>query len=550
MGYDRDERRVMSDSDRFWSRWSGLKSRCPNAWFDEVQRDPLLRRVRLMVDLSLVGERHILLGPAEYTAAAGRAGTTRAVHSDLVGEPPLEEGIDIREGGPVQRSLAISMDARLVDPIAILQSGRPISGRAEASLFFPDLNWDERLVWMRGPLSGEVSFGSHTKELLDLSISDPPNRGAQIPPWLLDASRFPRILAESVGLRIPIVIGRATLPAPRVDNSTTGSYDEFLICYGHDVVVETVWVNGAISVSGSQQSVFDELGLPVTIWRFLSVVGVTDDFDEVHVEVRESTAKLSGLDIPEAVRRVLGYGGLLRERISESRFSEASAKIGQFGSSNGGTLPKIAINTPTSAIEYVGQALLADHPYLSLAWDGPGLGLIAIDHRAESVASLSNGVYPVIGRVPGGRYKQNALSDLRTNFVLRWGYDPVTDSWPNFEQRNAKNNALCAMAERLLEEEQTAEEISALSIGDASMAAFVADWLVEHLSRPSLEVEIECYPVAWLIFRLGDKIKWTDVGLFSSVSAIIVHRSWSRGRVALTLRLFPSWKQGGAVQAG
>src|SRR6185503_11800638 len=93
-------------------------------------------------------------------------------------------------------------------------------------------------------------------------------------------------------------------------------------------------------------------------------------------------------------------------------------------STAGRNAPRVCLNRQTSVISALTE-VLGDYPWCSLAWDGARLGPVVVDSRAEPIAHLQVGRYPVLGRTKGGRYEVSDPSDLRTRFSLRYDYDPV-----------------------------------------------------------------------------------------------------------------------------
>jgi hypothetical protein len=541
---DRDERQFRPEPDQFWTRWSLTnRGRLPASWATVLASDPLLTGARVVVDLALGGgARRVLLGPTGWDATAGVGGDSRLVAGELADEPVLDEALTVGEAGPSGRSIALSVAGRLVAADELLRLGLPLAGRGEVSLLAPGVSWDDRLVWLRGPLRGGVQFG-HRDEFVDLSVEDPVVGEAEIPPWILDSDRWPNIPSSSVGQRVPIVVGRGFGPCPRIDSSNGGTEDDFVVAYGWGLEVEQVYVAGTLATLTTDytvEEVKDGLGLPVTVIRLAAGAG-SDEFAEVHAKVAESADRRRGLDLPAAVRRLLHeYGGFSADRLSDRLFAECQARVAAFGPATGtGSVPRVCVNQPVGSLEFV-STMLESYPYLSIVWDGAGLGLVASDHRATPCASLERGVYPIAERVEGGRYSETGLDDLRTAFTLRTQYNPVSDRFALVGLRRPSNNALCAMAQSLLGVDQAEGELTSVHIADASTQAFVLDWLVEHRCRLAYEVEVNAYPLAWFFLRLGDTVRWTDddAGL-SAAPAIVVGRTWSRGLVTIRLRVYP-----------
>lgn len=560
MGLDRDEQRVYSAAYDWWSRWSGggSASRVPAAWATALHDDPLLRSARVVVDLSLGGGQvRILVGPAFAFAAAGRSSEPRRIHGELLSEPTLTEEIEPGQGGLQRRSVSVSVSGRLVRPAAVLATGRPLAGHGEVSLLCDGMGWDDRIVWLRGPTNAGVVFGCDA-EIVDVTISDPNLSGQVVPPWILDVDRWENLPETSVGERVPIVIGDVILPCARINSSDEGGTDRFLVAYGHGgLQLTTAWVRAGAEVraeedaTGTLTETDDALQLPVTIVGFAggpaSVVAEIDC--EVFVQVRSADEDLRGLNVVEAVRRLVRDYDPGRE--SPRLFSEAASRLAQLGATSSGTYPGLVVNTAAGLYDYVGNDVFADHPYLSLAWDGARIGPVLIDHRAQPVARLGPGVYPVAARVEGGRYEEGALDDLRTSFTVRYDYTPVSGVWRGVRTRNPGNNNVCAAAAALLGGEQVGDDVQALSVRDESTAGVILDWLCEHYGRLPYTVEVLCYPVAWFVFRLGDAIRWTDPDVgFEDVAALVVGRERRHGAVTLKLRLYPDlWKVGGGSRS-
>lgn len=564
---DRDEDRLVDDPPEGWARFSIVnRGRTPAGWATALRRDPMLRTAAVVVDLSMGrGQRRIVLGPMAVNVDAGLDGQTRAIRQAMLEEPELQESLQIGEPGPSSRSSAVSVDGRLVGPAALVATGWPLAGRGEVSLVAEGVSWDDRLVWIRGTMASGVQWGLD-EEFVDVTVDDPPIGGAEIPPWILDAERWPDIVDQSVGQRVPIVIGRGILPCPRVDHSegidndgdgandiAPGTRDEFVVCYGTDVTVERVWIGGTAAEETIDYTVHqgtDSIDLPVTTIRGVSNRSAQLD-NEVHAKVVETVT--AGLNLGTLIRRVLhDYGGFAADRLSDRLFAEFSARAGAYGpnTSTGLSIPRVVVNEPAGSLDYVANGLLESYPYVSLVWDGAGIGPVVVDHRADPVAALTRGRGYVLGRQAGARYRETPISELRTGFSLQWGYDPVQRTYAQVSFRNRMNNALCELAAQVIGADQVDGGRSSVTITDSASANASLDWLCEHFCRPAYDVDLDCFPQAWFAIRLGDTVTWTDDQVdFEAEKAIVTGRSWSRGHVTLSLRVFPRiWRVGGGTQ--
>jgi hypothetical protein len=563
---DRDEDRLVDDPPEGFARFTiANRGRVPASWATALRRDPQLRSAAVVVDLSMGrGQRRIVLGPKSPTVAAGLDGQTRAVHQSMIDEPELEESLEIGEPGPAGRSVAISVDGRLVGAADLIGTGWPLAGRGEVSLVADDVSWDDRLVWVRGTMASGVSFG-RDEEAVDLTVDDPPIGGSEIPPWILDDERWSNIVDQSVGARVPLILGAGVTPCPRVDHSegidtdgdgiddvAAGVHDDFLVCYGHGVTVNRVWVGGTANVEGTGYSVVqtaDALELPVTLIRGLRNASAQIDV-EVHAKVTQTST--AGLTLATLIRTILhDYGGFGGDRLSDRLFAEFAARAGNYGpdTSTGLSIPRVVVNEPTGALDFVASGLLESYPYVSLVWDGSGIGPVVVDHRSDPVDALARGRGYVLDRPNGTRYKETPISDLRTTFSLQYGYDPVQRTYTGIALRNRRNNALCELAAQVIGGDQVDGQRTSITIQDSASAEASLDWLCEHRCRPSYDVDFECLPIAWFKLRLGDTVLWTDSDVgFNAEKAIVTGRSWSHGMVTITIRVFPRiWKVGGGT---
>lgn len=570
---DRDEDRIVDQPPEGWQRWSlPNRGRVPASWASALRADPLLRSAAVVVDLSLGrGQRRIVLGPRSPAIGASVDGSQRAVLQAFQDEPELSESIGIGEPGPSGRTVAISVDGRLVEPGALVATGWPLAGRGEVSLVADGVSWDDRLVWCRGPMASGISFG-RDEEFVDLTVDDPPIGGAEIPPWILDDERWPDIVDQSVGMRVPIVLGRGILPCPRVNHSepidsdgdgdediAAGARDEFVVCQGHGVTVQRVWIGGTAAVEGTDYEVHqgtDALALQVTTIRGLDPEATAQIDVEVHAKVVATALRDAGgarLDLGTLIRVLLhDYGGFSADRLSDRLFAEFRARLGAYGpdAATGLSIPRVVINEPAGALDYVANGLLQSFPYVSLVWDGAGIGPVVVDHRADPIVSLVRGRGLALGRPEGVRYKETPLSELRTAFALQFDFDPVEKTYGQIATRNRRNNALCELAAQAIGGDQVDSQRTSVVIADRASAEATLDWLCEHRCRPSYQVDLECLPKAWFVLRLGDTVLWTDsqVG-FEAEKAIVVGRTWRRGAPELSLRIFPRlWRVGGGTE--
>jgi hypothetical protein len=523
-----------------WQRWSSAgRGRVPPSWAAELRRDPQLRRARVVVDV-VFGREHRVLCAAQAMVCLTRSGEERTVLAWLMeSEPELSDELQPGSAEPAGRSISVVLPGEAVRPVRLRARKRPFVAYGEVSLLFDGCLWEDRLVYLRGPCTGRILHGAED-EPVRFTISDPRIGGASIPAWILDEDRWSELAAitTSIGERVPIIIGAGRVPCLRVRTSSDGGNDDFLVGYGTlSVDSGNVLVNGVENATFTVHSATDALELPVTLLRWAS--GVSADFDSVYARAYEADADTTGLFA--AIRRILrDFGRIDPSRISERLFSEAEARSANIGIAAGSrSSPMIVINQPSGALEYVTGTLCGEYPFVSMVWDGPGIGPVVVDHRSQPTALLVAGEYPLHGRVEGGSYEWLPTDDLVTRVVIRYNYQPALDAYGGIEYRSDRNSDLCSEALRIRGEENEVR-IDAVTIGDASTAAYVADWLVEHLSRPCCEVTLDVHAHAWLALRVGDPVRWTDEEVeMESEEALIIGRRWLDGRAEISLRIWP-----------
>lgn len=549
---DRDEFSTPFDPSVDWSRWSSVAlGRVSGEWATEIRRDPLLRGARVVVDLVLGGERRVTCATA-LVRSTSRDGRRLDASPDLQEEPELEESIDVGSPGPRARSVSVTVPGRLVRAGDTLAAGRQVEATGEVSLLVDGMTWEHRIVFVRGPSVGRMTVG-RDDEPVAVTISDPQVHTRQVPPWILDSTRFSELPASASGQRIPLIVGYARgVPCPRVATSVGGGNDDFLVGYG-SLSVSAQWIQGATTASGTVVETEDARGLPVTLLRYAT--GAADDFAAVNATAKEGSGAIART-VCRSIERLLTLHGLVdASRISDRLFSEARIREPDTGLSTGArTSPRICINEPARALDYVTDDLLSDYPWCSMVWDGAGLGPVVVDHRAEPIARLVVGTYPLAERAEGSGYEVSDVEELVTSIVVRYDYDPVADAYEGVETRDAQTSTICATASRISGGDNPGEDLDGLTIGDQPTAAFTADWIVEHRSRPYLDAIVTAYPVTWILLRLGDPVRWTDNDdqiALDDEEAILIGRRWASGMVELTVRIYPrAWGDiGGGSQA-
>jgi hypothetical protein len=522
-------------------------------WEAILASDPGLRSLRMTIDIVFGGSHRVRVATEPVTTTSGTTGQIYHYAPGLQAEPEVVSEYQIGTAAASLRTLALTLDGRLVDPIRLLRERRVLAGWAEVSLQIDGGDFDQRLVLLRGDMVGGVVFG-RPEEVVEIEIMDPEtSQDRLLPPFVASSQGFFGIPlpSDTVGARYPIVWnGHPAVPALRIANGSLS----WMVCWGHDHDVEVVFIYGQAYPSTSPiypwsvNRITDALGVPFTQLVLSPGLGPIDDDLALYARlVRRSQVPMSVLDV---LRDLFVSWSLIGPYgVSEELFGAAAARLPPLLAvqvyANGGGSANTA-----RAIEFAEQVIAADLPMISFAWAGDGFGPIVTDRRrGQTVASLRRGQAPVIGRVSS--IAETSKSDLRNSFTLRYGYDPLLDSFAKVATRNATNSLLCAMSQETVgfREESV---IEAVSIHDDGTADYVLDWMVEHRALPAYILDYECLPEVVFKLKRGDNVlisdddfEWTDE------RATVDRISYQRGRAVLTLRVWALYPDlPGGAQSG
>lgn len=536
----------------FWQRhWYGIRGSWAAAWATEVERDPLLRDVRMVVDLVFGGGKRYRVStePMAFEHSGSGSSTERiATLPILKEEPEISVSYSMGSGSSGARSLSFTIPGIGLSPWEVINSQqRFVAGWAEVSLIAPGMDWSDRFVLMRGDMSSGTSFGSDT-EAMTFTVSDPKlSTDLAITEFTVSTRRFAAPPDSFIGQRYPLVVNDPTaIPALRTTISTPPT---FLVCYGHEVTVETVYVDGTSYASGSivhpwtASQLFDLLGTPYTAIVFGSGAGTWEDSTSVHVSVSRSAA--TSRNVIETMRYLAEEWSLLgKNGISLEAFGRAAGRV------LAQAPPAIVINgsggsNATRALEYIESTICGSYPMISMAWQPSGYGPVVTDRRAPAVAKWWVRSGDLFKR--GTLWSETAKDSLFNRFTVRTSYDPKLDTYAETIERDPTTNLLCQISE----EQAGPRERSPLEstiIEDDEAATWVADWMVAHLTLPSYLVEYSGPAAILFKYRLGDNIDLIDEEITgcdrdNPIRASIEEIRYKRGSCTVLLRLWPLYQE-------
>lgn len=536
--------------------WLHLNSgRLSAYWQEIIKRDPYMRNVAMVIELALggpQGTRTVRISTVTVRSVSGKLGTNHDALPHLIAEPELTFDYTFGDGTSAAKSAAFTLSNRVLDAADYVQRGYSLAGVAEISLEPIDRvsDYDRRLVLLRGDLAGGVNFGALqgvSNEIVDLEVVDPKESvQTKLPPWVVGGSgRFPDANITGQGKRIPIVInGYQHIPAVRTTDTTTGE-NTFVFAQGHGFTVTSTLVNGAIKPLGdatyghSVVELTDETGLLYSAINFTNVATVWVNSDSVHV----TCTRADNLGPVDVVRRIVEEASAIGiAGAHPGLFAHAAARFPVVSP------PSVLINasgdSAPSATGWIEDAFLASFPMLSMVWEGGAYGPILTDFRTSPLADWVAGSAPLMDRE--GSVQETPKGEIGNEFVLRYDYDPLLDSFGSVVIRGADNSDLCKYSLRMFGERHE-PEMESVYITNDSQAAYVIDWLVEHKALPSYLVSYVAMPRVVHERIRGDTILLTDSELgWVKERATIQSMTLRRGHCVVTFRVWLRYLDYGA----
>lgn len=549
-----------------FQRWAvddrSASARVSQYWADAIACDPHLRQAVFVVELVFGGALggkalRVATEPVSQVRADGRRFDALGV---IIDQPEIRQDYNFGAGTSSVRSISMTLPAHLVDPAALIAAGQVLDGVAEVSLQLRgrDRPYEDRLVLMRGDITGGVRFGAALSrpgsrrgpemgQIVDLEISDPKEGlSTKLPPWVADDTRFTSLAPEWVGQRVPLVLNRFEgVPALRVTDVPVGG-NTWVFTFGNDTrwsvpLVGGVFVNGIArsnvdaSYAWTQATITDAKNDTHAAIVFSIGGTVWGDNDVVHV-VADPAQEASLLPVTEVIREALcRYSGFGRPGLNGSLFDEALAR---FGNSDH---PQVLVNAASgknasTVISWVESGFLKSFPMVSMVWREGRYGPIVTDFRTPPSARWTVGHAPLIERQ--GLVQSTPKEQLHNEYVYRYDWDPISDVYTKVIVVGADTSALCRMSRDLVGERH-AEPIESKYVVDDGLARYVVDWKIAHCSLPSYLVEYVATTQVYLERRLGEAIALTDPEFgWTDRPATIRRMRLMRGRCLVQLQVW------------
>lgn len=524
----------------------GARGRFNTSWGDLLGEDPTMRTVYVTVTVKL-GDRffYVAREPVSFTSSV--LARTIKYTAGLIEEPELKSSLKLFEQTAAARTVTMQVAASaLGQPTSLLSAGATLAGIAEVCLHIEGADYDDRLVWMRGEVTG-VDVDTGAGGVVQLQISDfRATQSAQVPEVAVDATRWPSAVDAAIGQRCPLVInGYPKVPGLLVEESAT--VPAYLYA-GHgpqDLDVSEVYVNGAATAETyADAEEQDGSGSLAHILRFST--GTWADSDTLYADVAPPNGDT--LDAVQLLQYLLAtYTGYGRQGLNLDTFGRAQSKL-RTGH------PKVLINASgdegVDVLGYVGGTYLKSLPMLHLLYAGAGLGVCTVDRRIGPGrrgvdAVLVGKSMPLMDRETD--YVESPRDSRCNAFELQYDYDAMLGEYASILKADATNSRLCALSERFDGGRREASALASPIIHGDTLANTVMGWLVAHMAVPYYTVTWSAYPIAALRLQPGMTVLYTDPDRseFTATSALVLETSLRRGGgTSVTLAVWhPRWTQ-------
>ena len=512
-------------------------------WLDIISKDPGMTNIIMTMDFVF---GHRISVATDSISTLDNDLKSHYYEPKLISEPTINSSYTLGSGAASQRSFVVSIDARTLDPMAVVLGGDLITGFAEISLQIPDGDYESRYVLLKGDMSGGVVFGS-IDEPLEFDVIDPKITFDKIQPeYICDENSFGNynkgesIPEDSIGFRFPIVIDRNTSGVPCIgvlrEDLSTGSYaHKFVVCLGHEHVVTAVFADGVQQVTNIDTSnSFSANGI-----KYLEISIINPSYSYYKdTSIYAYVARADGTErividlIEEIIRTMTLYGPV---GVDENLFSRAKTKCPTL-------LAQLLINASgesdiATAIDYIESTICGSFPMISMAYSGRGYGPVFTNRNSPVyVEELIVGQNLLYDRASG--VQESSKDEIYNSYTIKYSFNGITNNHEKIIAVNSSNNVFCKISESRLGLRER-EPLESVIIHDDATAQYVANWLASHFSLPSYYVEYEGSPALMFMVQLGDNIKLTDEKLgLSDIKSTIEKIEYQRGRLVIGLRMW------------
>lgn len=554
---DRDEFQIgLAPVYRIWSEGDRFRQlgRIHSIWKSIIDNDNILREVKMIIDIRIGTESggkqiRISCQPVDLIKTLGTSDTESFSAIPLMEqEPEISNVYQCGNATSSARSLSLTINPSLIDPVSLIQKGLFLCGFAEVSLAVDGLEWAHRHVIIRGDLSGGVSFGGRrddgTFSTMDFEVVDPRESvSSRLPNWTLDIGRFTNLFTGSLGQVYPIIVnGYPYVPTVRRTSNDRGN-NSFILAHGASASISLLetFVNGTLVLTGDPNYPHnlsedkDNFGVDYSEVEFTSPMGTEwADSDSVYCGIEKTDQNFS---IISAIQYILeSYTSFGIHGLEPVLFSDAQAKI-----PSGIGKPMICINgsgggSQATAISYIESTYLSSYPMVSMIWEKGGYGPVITDFRSPAQTKFVSGQHPLFDRA--SLVQESDKGQICNEFILRYNYNAMLDQFESVMVRSPNNSTICQYSRKMFGY-RSGNDIESNTIFDDATANYVLNWMVAHKSLPSYYVEYEGSPTLFFKMRRGDTIELTDPEFgWDEERATIEKLTYRSGRTLIGFRVW------------
>ena len=357
-----------------------------------------------------------------------------------------------------------------------------------------------------------VTFGP-SGTFIETSIVDPKD-GADVslPPYVVTEDGFSDAPEESIGERFQLIMPAFNyVPAIFVKGGATGTLPYAMVCEGHSLSIDKVYVDGVEYATSDAiygwETVkpLDGNGNPYTAIYFNIATSVFDFSEGVYADLSGGSKAINN---PIAQIRALAteYSVLRQKGINAPLFAKAESRLANLNS-------RVCVNaggaSNTSTLSFIEGEFLSSFPMVSMVFQNGSYGPIVTDRtQVELVVDyLTAGQSPLMSR--STIVSETPRTEVFNEFTLRYNYNAMDDVYESVETRTRDTSIICRVSQDLVGY-RPMDVIDSVWITESATANAVIDWMVAHQSLPSYYVEYQAHP--WMFFRLnrGDNIRLTD----------------------------------------
>ena len=548
-----DEQTVYDTTHPAYLRWQDTAgaSGMDTSWVSHLQKDPNGSKIVMTIELVIGNSTTLMIATDHIQVTSSTTGKSYSYQPLLAEEPSIEKSISVGSASSSVRTIQLQIPNKLVNVGEIIRSGHMIAGLGEVSLQVDGGDYDKRFVLIRGASDDGVQFGPQEGGMIQLAVSDPKETcDLRCAPYEVSDATWPKASSNAIGNRYPVLLNSfSKIPALLVhyDDTTTPATSRYLVCLG---VEATIAASGAVWLDGDNTTPFastyryaverwtDGKGIGVTLIDMTGQTGPppygTPNAD-ASIFVKATTEDARDSVIAAIEYMLERFSGLSRDGIDYRLMGKAEAELG--GLRVNGCVNASGTSNATNSIQFIEGELLASFPMVSMIWNNGKYGPVVVDRRrGYHAANLIVGAYPLYDRISD--VQETPKSSLLNSFTLRYGYDPLEDNYVKARTIDYTNSALCQLSQMQVGV-RVGSPIDSLLIVDDDTAAYVIEWMVDHMSLPSYYVEYS--GSIWMYFNLdvGDNIKLTD-GEFGweEEVATVEKITYSRGECTIGLRVW------------